>query len=159
MTRKLFTARASRLSCARPSTIFALLDDAKTWPSWSVVQSVTFDAPGDELQRRVGIRRTFNTGPFHVYEEVVQREPDRRIDYILLKGMPMKDYRGRIDLVPEADGTRIEWTSSFRPKYPGTGWFWRMFMTKVLRDMARDVSKAAEGIDRSGASVPLAVET
>jgi uncharacterized protein YndB with AHSA1/START domain len=155
MPGKLITVRATRHSRASASAIFELLDDAQHWPRWAVVQSVSFDAPGDADRREVGARRTFHTGPFHVYEEIVVREPDRRIEYILLRGMPMKDYRGRVELTPVADGTRIDWTSSFRPAYFGTGWFWRLFMTKVLRDMSRDVSKAAEAGIETGARTPL----
>jgi len=33
---------------------------------------------------------------------------------------------------------------SFDPKYPGTGWFWRLFMTAVLKKIASDLAAAAD---------------
>ena len=62
-----------------------------------------------------------------------------------MSGFPLKDYRADIDLAARQDGgTVISWQASFDPKYPGTGWFWRLFMTLVLRKIASDLAAAAE---------------
>ena len=78
-------------------------------------------------------------------EETVELVPDRGLSYALLSGFPFVDYRADVDLSPGTDGgTSIDWRASFDPKYPGTGWFWRLFMTAVLRKVASDLADAAD---------------
>ena len=36
--------------------------------------------------------------------------------------------RADVDLAPDGSGTEIHWHSEFRPKIPGTGWFYRWFL-------------------------------
>jgi Polyketide cyclase / dehydrase and lipid transport len=76
---------------------------------------------------------------------VVEFVADRRLSYILLSGFPFLNYRADVDLAPiDGGGTSISWCASFDAKYPGTGWFWRLFMTAVLRKIAADLAAAAE---------------
>jgi len=51
---------------------------------------------------------------------------------------------GIIRMGEGAGGTSIDWRASLGAKYPGTAWFWRLFMTAVLRKVATDLAAAAE---------------
>jgi hypothetical protein len=76
---------------------------------------------------------------------VVEIVPGRRLSYILLSGLPLEDYRADVDLIAApAGGTTIRWRSRFRPKHRALGWFWRLLMTKTLRDIGRQHARAAE---------------
>jgi hypothetical protein len=87
----------------------------------------------------------FRTPTSCATEEVVELIPDRRLSYVLLSGMPFRDYRADVDLAPLQDGgTSIRWQSSFHAKYPGTGWFWRMVMNRVLKNTAEKLAAGAE---------------
>jgi hypothetical protein len=67
------------------------------------------------------------------------------VSYVLLSGFPFRDYRADVDLAPLPDGgTAIRWQSSFYAKYPGTGWFWRMVMNRVLKNIAETLAAGAE---------------
>ena len=96
---------------------------------------------GDRLG--VGAVRVFRTPTSCAVEEVVEIIPDRRLSYV--SEFPFRDYRADVDLAPLPDGgTSIRWQSSFDAKYPGTGWFWRMVMNRVLKNTAEKLAAGAE---------------
>jgi hypothetical protein len=67
--------------------------------------------------------------------------------YLRLSGLPVRDYRGDVDLELTADGTGIRWHISFRPKVPGTGWplWWGIerFAKQSARGLAADAQTSA----------------
>jgi uncharacterized protein YndB with AHSA1/START domain len=137
--------QASATSKAPPPMVFALLKDGASWPDWTIFDAFELVRPGEGGPSGVGEIRVFSTALTRAREEIVELVPDRRLSYILLSGFPFNDYRADVDLSARPDGgTMISWRSSFDPKYPGTGWFWRLFMTIVLRKIASDLAAAAE---------------
>jgi uncharacterized protein YndB with AHSA1/START domain len=136
---------AMATSRADPGKVFALLKDPVTWPRWSMFTSGELQRPGSGERLGVGAIRVFRTPTTCATEEVVEFVPDRRLSYVLLSGMPFRDYRADVDLAPLPDGgTSIRWQSSFDAKYPGTGWFWRMVMNRVLKNTAERLAAGAE---------------
>ena len=130
-------------SRATPAAVFALLKDSSSWPRWSMFISSGIERPGDEDPEGVGAIRTFATRVSRTRELVTKLVPDRQLSYQLLSGFPFHNYHADVVLTPSGDGTRIDWTATFRCRY-GTGWFWRAFMNKVLSDMAGQLAVAAE---------------
>jgi hypothetical protein len=55
-----------------------------------------------------------------------------------------------------AVGTRITWESSFHPKYPLTGWYWRGLMAWVLRRLVKSLAETAEDPERCAKILTLA---
>jgi hypothetical protein len=132
-------------SKASASIVFALLKDGASWPSWTSFDAFELERPGHAEPMGVGAIRVFSTAVSRAREEVVELVTDRRLSYILLSGFPFLNYRADVDLTAVAEGgTVIDWRASFDPKYPGTGWFWRLFMTTVLRKIATDLAARAE---------------
>lgn len=112
----------SARSSADATTVYSLLVDGSTWPTWSPLESFELESPGPE---RLGSIRVFRTGRTVSREEVVELVPGRRFSYALLSGLPLKGYRADVDLTPVDGATVIRWRSSFTPKVPGTGWIYR----------------------------------
>jgi hypothetical protein len=76
--------------------------------------------------------------------------PDRQLSYVLLSGLPFRNYRADVCLTsPVGEGTLINWTASFQCLY-GTGWFWRLFMNRILSDLAKQLALAAEKNSAAG---------
>ncbi|TAL00043.1 MAG: SRPBCC family protein [Rhodospirillaceae bacterium] len=135
---------ATAKSGASPATVFALLKDGSTWPTWAMFDSFELERPGRQEPFGVGAIRVFKTRVSCAREEIVELIPDRRLSYILLSGFPFREYRADVDLEPtDGGGTAIRWRASFYPKYFGTGWFWRIFMALVLATIARQLASAA----------------
>jgi hypothetical protein len=131
----------SARSTADPQTIYDLLVDGATWPTWSPLESFTVEKPsagpppGASHGRGEGLGavRVFRTGRTTSREEVVAAVPARRFSYALLSGLPLRDYRADIDLTPVDGGTLIHWRSGFTAKVPGTGWIYRWALGRFIQ--------------------------
>ena len=135
--------RGCATSRATPAAVFALLKDSSTWPQWSMFVASGLERPGDHEREGVGAIKTFSSRVSRTRELITGLVPDRQLSYQLLSGFPFHNYHADVVLTPGSDGTRIDWTASFRCR-TGTGWFWRMFMNRVLSDLAKQLAAAAE---------------
>ena len=135
---------AETTSEAPPDAVWALLSDRSTWPSWSPLGSHSAERPGEEgnPDGLGGIAR-FVTGRHCVREEIVEREPPRRLSYALLSGLPLRDYRAVVELEPAGAGTRIRWSATYVPERRATGWLYRLALTRVFRGMVKGLAAAA----------------
>jgi hypothetical protein len=137
--------QAIATSKAPPPVVFALLKDGATWPDWTIFDAFELVRPGEGGPSGVGEIHVFSTALTRAREEIVELVPDRRLSYILLSGFPLKDYRADVDLSAREDGgTSIMWRAAFDPKYKGTGWLCRLFVTAVLKKIASDLAAGAE---------------
>jgi uncharacterized protein YndB with AHSA1/START domain len=129
---------------ASPEDVWALLSDRSTWPSWSPLGSHAGVSPGaDGDPDGIGGIAEFVTGRNRVREEIVEREPLRRLSYRLLSGLPLRDYRAVVELTPSGTGTHIRWSSSYVSGRPGLGWLYRIALTRVIRGTVTGLASAA----------------
>lgn len=142
MSRRL-TVSGTAVTTASPATVHAVLRDRPSWPSWSALGRYEF-VSGTEGE--LDAVCTFVTRGIRSTERIVELVPERRLSYVLERGLPMRGYRADVDLTPEAGGTRITWTSSFEPKIPGTGWLFQRMMTKVLGDLTAALATYAASL-------------
>ena len=86
---------------------------------------------------------------------IVGLVPDRRLSYTHTSSLPVRGYRGDIDLTPVAGGTEIRWATSFDPKYPGTGGLLRRaldgFIGECTNGLAARATELAGGAQRDAA--------
>jgi hypothetical protein len=133
---------------ADPVTVYALLRDGATWPTWGPIDSFELEREGDGEREGVGAVRVFRGGRVVGRDQIVELVPDRRFAYRHTSNLPVRDYRGEVDLEPTPEGTAIRWVSTFEPKYPGTGWLLRRglngFVSKLTNGLA-DHAAAARG--------------
>jgi hypothetical protein len=106
---------------ADPSTVYALLREGATWPTWSPIDSFELEREGADEPEGVGAVRVFRSGKVTGRDTIAELVPDRRLGYTHASSLPVKNYRGEVDLTPVAGGTEIRWVSAFDPKIPGTG--------------------------------------
>ena len=92
---------------------------------WSPLGTFELIAPGEGVPEGLGAVRLFTTGRHTSRERVVTCEPGRVFAYELEAGLPLRDYRAVVTLAPGANGTTINWRSTFRAKVPGTGGLYR----------------------------------
>jgi len=130
-------------SKAAASALFALLVDGATWPRWSMFDSFELERAGEGGPSGVGAVRVFSKWLTHSREEIVEIIPDRKLGYVLLSGLPLRNYRADVALTPRPEGgTTIAWTASFSCLL-GTAWFWRLFMGWTLSSVAAQLAAAA----------------
>jgi hypothetical protein len=141
MYRMVQTISVTAHSSAPPEAIYALLKDPATWPAWSPMEAAELDCPGADEPYGVGSVRALTHGRVRGLDRVVELVPGKRFSYQHVSGLPVRDYRADVDLAPVCGGTQIDWRSSFRPKYLGTGWFWRLALRRMLRQMASGLAQ------------------
>ena len=137
---------ATGWSAAPPAAVYGLLVDGATWPTWSGHDAAELVERGEGDGDGVGAVRVLHRGRTRSRERIVELVPERRLGYILLAGLPLRDYRANVDLTPERGGTAIRWSSDFAAKVPGTGAIFRLALTKFM-------TAATEGLAARAAEV------
>ena len=128
---------------AAPATVYALLREGATWPSWSPIESVELERQGDTEPEGVGAVRLLRTRKVTGRDTIAELVPDRRFAYTHASSLPVKDYRGQFDLEPNGNGTSILWVSTLAPKIPGTGPLLRRGLGKFIADMTTGLAQRA----------------
>jgi hypothetical protein len=141
MARQRIEHRAA--TTAAPATVYALLRDGSTWPSWSSIESFELERPGAEEREGVGAVRVFRGGRVTGRDTIAQLVPDRRFAYTHTSNLPVRDYRGEIELEPTSTGTAIRWVSTFEPKIPGTGWLMRRALDGFVAGLVNGLAEHA----------------
>jgi hypothetical protein len=135
---------ATGWSPAPTSAVYRLLADVATWPSWSGHKTTELVERGEGDGDGVGAVRILRRGGVRSREQIVELVPDRRLGYVLLSGLPLRDYRANVDLTPERGGTAIRWYSDFEAKLPGTGWLFRLALGRFMATAVESLAARAE---------------
>lgn len=128
---------------ASPSTVYGLLRNGASWPSWSPIGSFRLEREGGEGGESVGAIRVFSTGGVRSREELIELRPDRGLSYVALSGLPIRDHRADVVVTPHQDGSALAWHETFRPAIPGTGWLLRRLLKSFLQRCIDGLARAA----------------
>jgi len=129
---------------ATAAVVYALLAEGASWPSWSPIDSVELETPGDPPPEGIGAIRVNRRGRTTGRDQILELVPNRRIAYATLSGLPIRDYVGEVDLEPApGGGTTIRWHSSFLPKPRGTGRIMQLGLRRFLQQTANGLAEYA----------------
>src|SRR5580692_845200 len=116
-------------------------------PQWSLFNSSEVERAGNGDHFGVGAIRTFSTRVSKTRERVTELIPNQKLSYVLLSGLPLRNYQAVVQLSsPESGVTLINWTASFQCRYR-TAWFWRIFLNHILSKVAMQLAAAAEKLN------------
>ena len=141
-------------SSAGREAVWRLVSNGAGWSEWGAWRETHLEREGAPPPDGVGAvrvlasdRRGLDGRRVVVREEVVAYEPPERLEYKLLSGLPLRDYRGTVELADAADGgTDITWRSQFDAKVPLTGGLFRRGLQKLTQDTAERLARGAEGV-------------
>jgi uncharacterized protein YndB with AHSA1/START domain len=105
---------------ADPETVWSLVADANSYPQWGPWNEGGYRPPSAGPSRRGSIQ-WFRYGRSTIsVEEVLEAEEPRRLVYTVVRGLPVKNYRAEITLMPApASGTSIHWTATWDKTFVG----------------------------------------
>lgn len=124
--------------------VWQALSHHEGFPEFSVLKKVTLEREGSPDRDGVGAVRVMCAPGLCVTEEVVSWDPPRAYDYRLLRGAPIRDHRGRVEVSRDGDATDVKWTISFRPVIPGTGWLVSQALQRGLGGLLRGLTRRLE---------------
>jgi uncharacterized protein YndB with AHSA1/START domain len=139
--------------------VWALFADGARWKDWAAVVKSSLEREGLPPPDGVGSIRRLGPPPFASREEVVVWEPPSHLGYVILSGMPVRNYRADIRLTESAGGavggaavagdaskvtTVIEWSATFDPKIPRTGALLKVGLGAILGRFAKRAARYAE---------------
>jgi Polyketide cyclase / dehydrase and lipid transport len=83
---------------------------------WAGARRVEIERSGVNVPNGIGTIRVLKSWHGTIREEVTGFEPERRLKYKGLSGVPAHDYRGVIELDRRGNATQVTWTVSFQPR-------------------------------------------
>jgi hypothetical protein len=131
-------------TAAQPSSVYRLLIDGATWPTWSPIGSFELAEEGPDGGETVGALRVFKTGTVKSRERIVGMEPDKAFQYSAISGLPVRNHQASVDLREERGGTAITWHEDFEAKF-GAGWFLARFLRRFVQRCADGLAAHAAG--------------
>lgn len=142
------TISKSGQAAAPIGVVWSLLADARNYSSWALPRSTTLEREGSPTPDGVGAIRRFGSWPFFSREEVVGFDPPHRLSYVLLSGLPVRDYRADVELreaVASTGGvaTAVSWTSSFEVRHQWMRTPMRPLLNVILKDFVKRLAKEA----------------
>jgi len=104
---------AEAQTAADIDTVWRLLSDANTYPVWGPWNAGGY-RPAADGPSRVGSIQWFRFGRRTVsVEEILEIDVPRRLVYRVVKGIPVRNYRAEVTLVPTAEGTSVRWAATW----------------------------------------------
>ena len=138
------TYRVEAGTHASREVVWPLVGEARRWREWSFLTASRLEREGDPDPDGVGAVRRFSRYGVGSREEVVAWDPPGHLGYRILSGFPVRNYRADVTLTPEGTGTRIEWSGTYDPKWPGTGPLLAVVLSAMMRRFVRDLVAHAD---------------
>jgi len=98
----------------------------------------------DENKNGLGSIRRVSAFPAPAFEEtVVAFEPNQLMEYVVSKGSPIKNHKGRMEFSDEDGKTRLNYTIDFEPKLPFL-FFGSVFKNAIEKPIRDGLKRLAE---------------
>jgi uncharacterized protein YndB with AHSA1/START domain len=127
---------ATAISSAPPAAVWRLLVDARTWPTWSPVDSLVVERSRDldpNGRDPVGAVRAFRTGWMVTGERLTGLVENEQFVYEDEFNWAICNYRAVVDLTPTSDGgTMVRWHGTYDARW-GLGWLMNRVMRRVMQ--------------------------
>jgi uncharacterized membrane protein len=115
--------------------VWARYADLTGWESWSGIEEVVVRQPGEPAPSGLGTIRVLRSHGIAIEEEVVAFEPQRRIAFQWVAGLPLREHEGEVYFESLEGATRVIVRMRFRPLLPGSGGL----LARLLRPRIEDV--------------------
>jgi hypothetical protein len=137
---------ADGATSAAPDALWALLGDAESYCRWGPWSAACYESKGDGAAGGLGAVRRLSLGRTTVIEAVEEFDPPRRLVYSVVKGMPVRNYRGEVSITPTTEGARVHWSADWDRTLLGR--LVQRQLRSLYPQVVQDLISAAEASDR-----------
>ena len=126
-------------------TIFNILTDHVSFGKVIATKVQRVIDSQEENKNGVGSVRRISSFPVPAFEEtVITFEPNCLMEYVVSKGSPIKNHKGRMEFSEEGGKTKLFYFIDFEPKQPFTlfGSFLKSVIEKPIRQSLEKLSKS-----------------
>ena len=109
--------------------------DHEGMADWWPLKKAQLLRHGDDDKNGPGAIRELHRPGMTLKEQVTGWNPPYGYQYRLLKGAPLNDHSGSVELTEVGGKTRVRWTIEFNPMIPGTGLITRSVLTRLLKSV------------------------
>ncbi|HEY0806976.1 MAG TPA: SRPBCC family protein [Pseudonocardiaceae bacterium] len=125
------------------STVWRVVADHRNVATWGPGMSVDMERDGEPDPAGVGAIRVINwPGLRGIREEITAFEPNRRMAYRALSGIPVPDWAGEIELAERPGRTTIRWSLSATTRLPGAGLILDLAAGFLLSALVKAIGRA-----------------
>jgi hypothetical protein len=137
-----FSFRVAAPCTAPPAITYQVLDDVDCWHVWMPgVREAQWESSAEEAD---GPIRSMRARGITVREQIVVADAPHHQGYVMLSGLPVKNYRGDVRIEPRADGCLITWEARFNATIPATGNLIRLAMRASFAKIASALAREAQ---------------
>lgn len=125
-------------------TIFNILTDHESFGKVIATKIQRVIDSKEENKNGVGSVRRISSFPVPAFEEtVITFKPNSLMEYVVSKGSPIKNHKGRMEFSEEEGKTKLRYFIDFEPKRPFTilGPFLKLAIEKPIRQSLEKLSK------------------
>jgi uncharacterized protein YndB with AHSA1/START domain len=132
-----------------PDAVWALLSDARSYCRWGPWDEAGYEGGGEGPTDGVGAVRRLRFGRTTLLERIEEVDPQRRMVYRVVKGMPVRNYVAQVSLTPTSEGTNVHWSADWDRTVAGR--LVQLKLRTLFPEVVRDLISAAEagGTERS----------
>ena len=139
---------------ATPEAVWALVSDATKYPYWGPWSDGRYEKNGDATPHGVGAVQVLRSAQRYLgryttsVEQILEVDDGRRLAYTVIRGIPVRNYRGEVILVPAEGGTHIRWTADWdntvlgRMAWRGLRGFFPTMMARLVATAERDAAQS-----------------
>lgn len=128
---------------ASVGTAWAVLADHRGMATWAPGMRVTIERPGSPEEGGVGAVRSIETPLAHIREEITAFEPEHRLAYRALSGIPLPGWASEVEMVPHQGGAVLRWTVTSTTSLPGADLILGFAARTLLLALSRAIARAA----------------
>lgn len=129
---------------ASPQRVWEVISDHEGMSRWGGIRESRLLQKGSPDPNGAGAVRVLRAPGQEIHERITAWEPPRRYEYTLLRGAPVRDHHGSLEIVEEGGGARVVWRTAFNPRIPGTGWLMKKALGLGLKRMLLGAKKLCE---------------
>lgn len=123
-----------------PSIVWEVVSDHERMSEWTPSRKVVLEHPGSPDRNGVGAIRALHMFGPTIRERVTGFEPPLALRYVLVSGLPFRDYTGEITVAPDGHGCQMSTTITFRTIIPGT----QIIVALAIRIASAAAARAAQ---------------